>query len=341
MIRQAITKWLGVEQRSYTELALAAAAARAGGTASAACTGVAEACAGLWERSLAAATVAGADVLTPALLGIVGRALFCRGECLLVIRTNGGLRLEPAASWDIQGSGADETEWAYTVQIAGPSDTREERIPGPGVLHFRYAMEPESPWCGRSPIALAGVSADVLALVESTWDAELSGTFGYLLALPRAKAGDTTIDELRAALGAAKGGLVTAETVMGGWGGGRIDSPQREYAQRRFGAEPPAELREIRKELVPAILSAAGIPIELIRSADGAGMRESWRRYVLSTVAPLGALVAAEATAKLERPVTLKFESLRGSDHQGLSRAIKALVDSGMSLPDALAKVGL
>ena len=70
-------------------------------------------------------------------------------------------------------------------------------------------------------------------------------------------------------------------------------------------------------------------------------MRESWRRFVLSTVAPLGRLISAEASKKLERPVSLSFESLRGSDAQGISRAVKALTDSGMSLPDALATVGL
>lgn len=107
MIGQAIARLLGVERRSYTGLALAASAARASGSVPAA-TAVAETCGGLWARALAGGTVAGTYALGPAMLAMIGRGLFYRGEFVAAIRTNGGLRLEPCASWDIEGSGAIE-----------------------------------------------------------------------------------------------------------------------------------------------------------------------------------------------------------------------------------------
>lgn len=209
------------------------------------------------------------------------------------------------------------------------------------MLHVRYGAEAETPWAGSSPLRLAGVSAELLGLVEGVWRSDLAGTFGYLLPLPRSGADDPTVDTLRDAISGARGGLVTTETTQGGWGAGRIDAPPAEYKPRRFGSDPPSELREIRGAAVPAILAAAGVPVELLRSSDRAGQRESFRRFSLTTLQPLGNLIAAEASAKLERPVTVSFERLRGADVQGIGRALKALVDSGMALPDALEAVGL
>lgn len=65
---------------------------------------------------------------------------------------------------------------------------------------------------------------------------------------------------------------------------------------------------------MPAIMAAAGVPVELLRQGDGAGMRESFRRFVLTTLQPIGNLIAAEASRKLERDVSVSFERLRGAD---------------------------
>lgn len=45
--------------------------------------------------------------------------------------------------------------------------------------------------------------------------------------------------------------------------------------------------------------------------------------------------------AKLDTPVTLTFERLRAADVQSQARAIKALVDGGMELAEAIETVGL
>lgn len=46
-------------------------------------------------------------------------------------------------------------------------------------------------------------------------------------------------------------------------------------------------------------------------------------------------------TLEFEQPVALSFERLHGSDVRELRQAVKALVDSGKSLADALAAIGL
>ena len=110
---------------------------------------------------------------------------------------------------------------------------------------------------------------------------------------------------------------------------------------KRFGANPPDEIREVHSRVLSELLAAAGIPIELMIKSDGAGMRESWRRFTAATISPLGRLIEAEATAKLVGdPVEIDFHRLRGSDVQGLARAVKSLVDSGQSIEQALEIVG-
>ena len=71
-------------------------------------------------------------------------------------------------------------------------------------------------------------------------------------------------------------------------------------------------------------------------------MRESYRRYVRSTIGPLAELAAEELAAKLGLP-GLKLDSrhLQGWDASSLARAVGALVSSDMPLADALELVGL
>ena len=70
-------------------------------------------------------------------------------------------------------------------------------------------------------------------------------------------------------------------------------------------------------------------------------MREQWRQFNLSTVAPLANMISQEASMKLERNITIDLTPLRSSDYQGLGRALKSMTDSGMSLQDALQAIGL
>ena len=59
------------------------------------------------------------------------------------------------------------------------------------------------------------------------------------------------------------------------------------------------------------------------------------------TVEPLARAVEAEFAAKLEMQVRLDFGALFAADLAGRGRALKQMVDSGVSLDDALATAGL
>ncbi len=89
-------------------------------------------------------------------------------------------------------------------------------------------------------------------------------------------------------------------------------------------------------------MNCAGISPPLFQSSsDGAGSHKSYRRLVNTTIEHLSRLVSEEASRKLELPVALSFERLRGTDIQGIARALKALVASGATYADALVHVGL
>ena len=57
-------------------------------------------------------------------------------------------------------------------------------------------------------------------------------------------------------------------------------------------------------------------------SGDGSGQRESWRRFWISTIAPIGRILETELRAKLDESASVTFEALRASDEDGRSRAV-------------------
>ena len=126
----------------------------------------------------------------------------------------------------------------YQLQMNGPTSSTTLPIQGSGVLHVRYGSQVESPWQGNSPLALSGISPQVLARIEEVWCREIHGVHGYLLPLPKAGQGDSTLDELRAAIKNGKGNIATVETVNAGFGQGREAAPQAEYVAKRYGGNP-------------------------------------------------------------------------------------------------------
>ena len=114
---------------SYTDALVASITANASGatTAFPTATAALEACAGFVGRAFAAAEVATdartLEVLTPAVLSMIGRALIRRGEVVLLIRVvDGRLVLLPAASHDVDG-GPDPSTWRYRCTVGGPERT--------------------------------------------------------------------------------------------------------------------------------------------------------------------------------------------------------------------------
>ena len=74
---------------------------------------------------------------------------------------------------------------------------------------------------------------------------------------------------------------------------------------------------------------------------DGTASREAIRRFYTSTIEPKSLELAALLSETLEAPVTFSFRSAWAHDLVGRTSALKALVDAGVPLGEALHRSGL
>lgn len=144
---------------------------------------------------------------------------------------------------------------------------------------------------------------------------ESAGPRGNLVTVPEGNGGDVPEGEkdlftpLRADLTKLRGSVVLLETTAGGFGDKHV-RPDRDCRPERLGANPPMSLAEIRAGVERAVLSACGIPPSLAVDADSTAQRESFRRFLRATIQPVGELIAAELSEKLEEDITLDFSRL-------------------------------
>ena len=338
-----------VEKREagYTDGVVAAILARAHGVqADPVATAAAEAAAGAVARAFASADVtpatAATRAVTPAVLASIGRELIVRGAAVLAINVAGGaVRLTPAGTWDIEGTGPDPDTWRYRLDLAGPSGSVTVSRPAAAVIHCRYSTDPARPWQGVGPLERARLSGRLSAELEAALGDEAAGTRGHLLPIPTDGA-DETVEKLREDIRTLGGKVALVETTGAGWGEGRIAAPPRDYDPKRIGANPPASLATLRSDAALAVLAACGVPVELAAPGDGTAAREAWRRFLHGTVQPLAACVAEELAAKLDAPgLVLGFDKLFASDLSGRARAFQSMVGGGMAVDQAAGLAGL
>ena len=330
------------EESSYTDALIAALVGRSEGKTLAipSATAALEACAGAVGRAFAACDVMGrpmvAEALTPDCLEMAGRALIRRGEVVYLISTTGRLRLMPAESWDIMG-GPDPASWTYRVTLAGPSSTMTHNdVPADGVVHLRYASEPNRPWHGNSPLDVATLAGKLSAETARQLGDESSGPVGRLLGIP-VDGADPTVVQLRADIGKLAGRMALVET--GEWdktGGGEVD-----LETKRYGAEPPQALVNLQDTATREIASACGFNPSLFQVGPAAAIREAWRLALFGVISPLGRKVEAELQAKLDPSIVLGWQELRASDLSGRARAFQSMVGGGMPVQEAIAVAGL
>ena len=304
--------------------------------------GAVEAAAGLVGRAFASAEVEGDafGALTPSLLASIGRELVRRGESLHLIEARrDGLTLTPCASWEVYGDHRPES-WRYDVELAGPSQTVTRSRPGAAVLHCRWSSPPSRPWVGEGPLQLAGLSSELLSSLETRLGQEAASPVAQVI--PSPSAGDETAT-LRKALKDAKGGLALVPTMAaGGWKGDRAAAPTRDWQLSRLGANPPATLLALRAAVGQSVAAACGIPPDLLEAGtDSAGQREAYRRWLWSSIVPVGRLVAEELSAKLDADVSFTFDRLGAGDLQGRTRSAKQLVEAGWDRAEAARIAGL
>ena len=82
--------------------------------------------------------------------------------------------------------------------------------------------------------------------------------------------------------------------------------------------------------------------MSIVSRSDGTLAREEYRRFLHSTIQPVGAVIAGELAAKLDTPeLAFDFAALGAADIQGRVRAFQGLVLAGIAVDKAAALTGL
>ncbi len=327
---------------SYTDALVAAITANAKGeqTAFPTATAALEACSGLVGRVFASASVKAPDhvqsALTPALLALVGRSLIRRGEVLFDIAVrDGAMAFHPVSSHDVDGP---HDAWHYRINLAGPSEHVTVERPASGVLHFQYAMDAETPWRGVGPLQVAALAGRLSAETVAALADEASGPRGAVMPLP-VDGNDPTIAALKADIRKLAGKLAFVESTRGKWSTDSAREGQRDdWLAKRIGADPPASLVALQQRASEEVMLACGLSPSLFSAqGDGTSKRESFRQALHSVIGPLGRLVAAELSLKLETEVALDFADIHAADVTGRARAWRSLVGNEAKLDAATA----
>ena len=332
---------------SYTDALVSLLVREASGsgapTGQAHATAAAEAAVGLWSHAFAAARLEPeVSALDPFTLSRIARDLIVSGESLHVIDVGtDGIKLVPIGDHDVRGQSPDPAEWLYRVSLYGPDGGTTRTVPAAGIVHIRYSVDPARPWKGVGPLKRAGLDADLLSSLLTRLKEESGAPVAHVIPSPVDGAADSTA-RLREDLKAARGGVVLAETQMGGYGD-KAGAPASDFAVKRIGADPPDVLRALASETGERIAEALGVPSALlVANSAGIARREALRMWVHCHVAPLGRIVAAELADKLDLPgLSMGFEALYGSDIVGRASAFKRLVEGGMAIEKAVALAGL
>ena len=332
---------------SYTDALVAAITANAGGqtTAFPTATGALEAAAGFAGRAFAASEITAADdlvqALDPATMSMIGRALIRRGEIVFLIQVDAerGLTLLPCQSHDVAGS-PDPRSWIYRCSVGGPGSTLTYAgVPAEGVIHLRYATDPERPWRGYGPLGVALLAGRLSAETVAALADEVSGPRGTLLGIPIDGA-DPTVATLRTDIAALRG-KVALWQGSSDWGN-EGDGGKAGMGTVRLGANPPSSLVELHKRATQEIYACCGLNPSIFESGTGTQARESYRQALFGTVAPIGRVIETELRNKLNDPgITIDWNELRAADIASRARAFQSMVGGGMDIAKAAALSGL
>ena len=324
--------------------------AQAAGTATdASSTAAVEAAAGALSRAFASADVQGEpwvrEAVTPGFLAQCGRDLVRSGDSMYVIQVDrdGIVKLIPASSWHWEGS-HDPDSWTVRVTAYGPSTSTTWHLPAEGVVFVRWGGTPSQPYVGTGPLSWAHTTARLQSETERSLADEAGGPLAQLLAIPQDGGGDSEDDPLKllkADIASARGRALLLETVAAAWGEGRAAAPQSDWKASRLGPQPPESMATLRKDTFAAVLAACGCSPAMFDDSDGTSKREAQRIFLHGTVRPLGHLLAAELSAKLETAVELNFDQLYMHDLAGRASSFKAMVTAGMDVGKAAALSGL
>ena len=178
-----------------------------------------------------------------------------------------------------------------------------------------------------------------MAHLETRTGEEASSRSGFLLLIPQVS--EDKFNALRSDLKALKGDTALVEASSSDYGNSTDRRGSGEYQITRFGARFPAENIELRRDVAAHVLGAMGCPSVLLTGSEGTALREGYRQVLTGWIQPLGKIVSAELTRKLNQEISLDFSALAAADIAGRARALGSLVQAGIPINEALVLAGL
>ena len=295
----------------------------------------------MWGRAWATARVTPATNRTAGLdsatLASIGRRLLLRGQWVAEIEVVGGVvHLAEAQGWEVYGGRRPES-WLWELTFDGPT-RQERRAVGAGrVLNLTYAVDANRPWQGVGPLNAAGLTQSLLTNLETRLAQEANAAAGNVIPIPDTAQAGTLQEDLRRA-----DGRLTLVDSVADWGQGTENRPNQDWIPRRLGANPPQGAIELRAAAERSILAAAGVPVSVLSESDGTKAREDFRRFLHSTMMPLGKLVGPQLDrASGVTGIAFDWRDLGAGDIMGRARSFASLVNAGMSLQEAAANTGI
>ena len=332
------------EQRAkgFTDLVADALIAAAEGVAQdAGRTAAVEAASGFTARAFAAASVDAAaewrDVLGASFRADAGRRLIRDGEFVGQVSTNPN-GIEATFDYDVAKGGR------YRLTFARPetSVTLKEVDPAK-VIHARYSADKHQPWIGRSPMAWARSTSELAGNLEQVLADEAGAPHGYILPLAqetgKRQDGVSLEASMTAKLRELRGRLLVQPVRTTSTRSIEDVHAVQKWAAARVGVNPPESIVALARQTFEHTLAAYGLSAALVLPGNQVGQREALRNALHTVVEPIARILEEALTRTLETPVRFDFAPLAGIDVQSRARAVKALVDAGVTLEDALAKV--
>ena len=291
--------------------------------------------AGRVERAFSSARVAGGPlakrVLTPDVLGDIGRGLIERGESLhlLDMGRDGSAALVPAEwSWDIAGD-ADPDTWVIGASVPAPSGTQYVRRPIGAWLFCLGSRTPWRPYRGVSALYRARLTWQLAGAAEDALVREMMIPAKAIYPLPRGQNNNTVASNLRTRFADRLDTVLFPDSTQQHAG----EKPQTDWKVQRVQPMPTEALVELSRDAQGRVIAAlGGHPAIAGSSGTGAADREARKQLMELLVRPLAKRVEWQASRLLEEPVRLKWPP---QDDVLLVRWKAAQIATEMEIPTA------
>jgi len=265
--------------------------------------------------------------ISPSMLDAIGRDLLAHGESLWYIE-NGGGTLTRIQNHSISGT-HDEDTWMYRFSLPSPGSiagnvmSADMIAPSTDILHFRINTSSSQPWRGRSPLAIGPRAVANALFTYLNRELNLNNRQAFIgpKTIQKASHDDHEIEKSPESLGL----------------GNRLISFQgdpSQFKRLKFGPELAQSIVNLINELEVSIISAAGIPPNLVLGGEaGTATREDLRRLYAITIEPEVAKVEYELQKKINSGIELDAGvQAREADAASKARAIMQRAQASSTL---------